>query len=178
MRRITARSKLRAIQAILFLRNHESDGYFVYQIFKEDQDKLLARHSFLYCLAELNETRLLCSELTLADALGWETNQSDPKPLVQTWLHDEGSLVDATELSRDVLLASKLFDISLWKMLLMTMIHHDQYRSVVQTIIIMSQEKLLSIVIEKDVSIALSILDHVMKFTKEVVERVEKVFRY
>ena len=59
---------------------------------------------FLFCLAELQETRLSCSEEALLEALTWKRSQSqatlqggvgshartDARLLVRTWLHDEG----------------------------------------------------------------------------------------
>ena len=59
---------------------------------------------FLFCLAELQETRLSCSEEALLEALTWKRSESqatlqgsvgshartDARLLVRTWLHDEG----------------------------------------------------------------------------------------
>lgn len=110
MRRLTARSRLRAVLALLCLRARDGG--------RQDREAASSLHctqAFLFCLAELQETRLLCSEESLMDALGigvateltghedagsvaskagikdagalYWTGSPDPRPLVMTWLH-------------------------------------------------------------------------------------------
>ena len=142
-RRLTARSKLRASQALLLLR---SQPMLAGAVTHHRLNDLKQNHKFFFCLAELQETRLICSENTLADALGYGTAGgasessvlADPKPLVRTWIHDECSLVQAVELSRDVLLATRTADTSVWKSLLTAMLRNSHSRSLLQTCLMLT----------------------------------------
>ena len=149
MRRITARSRFRAASALLFVpRNLYAPAPTCKML---SHQSLHVMRQYLMCLSELKETRILCTDDTLAEALGlreWsasgfsaaaEAGQEvavtgsvtaaaaggaaaataaigaagvrvrprcgpcDPRPLVRTWLRDEGARSDATELARDVL---------------------------------------------------------------------------
>lgn len=69
-RRFTCRSKFRAIQALRFCpppnAGEEKNQFVSYSWTSEDNDLW----SFLYCMSELQELRLPCSEETLGEALG------------------------------------------------------------------------------------------------------------
>ena len=122
-RRLTARSKLRAIQAVLFTGHSPpvctpnssgtASGTGPVQV------PVRALGGFLFCLAEMQELRLPSTEATLAAAVGFHLGEADamaspsevvpnPSPLVSTWLHDEGHHADVCELARDVLLAASV----------------------------------------------------------------------
>jgi hypothetical protein len=106
MRRLTSRSKFRAIQAINFLNIGNEyellstitgdklyvDNFNDSSLLKLDQLKL-----YLYCLSELQELRLPLSEETLLMSLGLLDNGEinsrlvcNPSPLIKTWIYDEG----------------------------------------------------------------------------------------
>ena len=87
-RRLTTRSRLRAAAA-LNLANHSPE----YQRDLECRD-IRSTLQVLYCFAQLQETRIPCSEETLVEALrgpqssAIESRRIDPYLLVRTWLHD------------------------------------------------------------------------------------------
>ena len=123
--------------------------------------ELIQMCKFLCCLSEIHETRLLCTEESLLQALGMQPQlrgalsatpavsartgggaAADPRPLILTWLKDEGDRVDAVELCRDLLwtvtqdaVSSVLELVPLWCTLLGHMMLQRQYRVLVQTII-------------------------------------------
>jgi len=125
MRRLSARSRLRAAQALIWL---PAPPQAQAQAKAKPQDKTKAGarglRDFLLCLAELQETRLACDEETLraallpaASATASEDNDEEreeaeaaraqhAQALVHTWLHDEGTAEAVVELARDVLLLS------------------------------------------------------------------------
>lgn len=152
-RRLTARSKLRAIQAILFTKHAVppsregcKDGSNVSSV------RSLGR--YLFCLAEQQELRLSCSEETLADAVGFSLSDSfvdsgggtpNPSPLVSTWLHDEGHHSDVCELARDVLLSASaampcaapgIIDklTPLWTSLFSCMVRHGHIKALIHSL--------------------------------------------
>ena len=122
-RRLTTRSRLRAafaLQLILATASNSTSNSSV-MVSGSSSDNLIGPNSFfqlapliskelpqvvpfLYCLAELQETRLSCSEEALMDSLTClpSTTQpysqgeigrharTDARLLVRTWLHDEG----------------------------------------------------------------------------------------
>lgn len=95
-RRFSARSRFRACQ-----------GRFYLNLMSEDNCRGL--RSYLFCLSEMLETRLQCSEESLALAVGYSASESlipNPVSLVRTWMRDEGGLAQAMELGRDVLVVA------------------------------------------------------------------------
>jgi hypothetical protein len=95
-RRFSARSRFRASQGLYYL-----------NLMGEDNFGGLRR--YLFCLSEMLETRLQCSEESLALAVGYSASGSlspNPVSLVRTWMRDEGGLAQAMELGRDVLVVA------------------------------------------------------------------------
>jgi hypothetical protein len=110
-RRFSARSKFKAIQALRFI-----------SILNEDHkwtDDCNSLWRYLYCISEMQELRLPCSEETLAEAIGYNAQVSsdtisstgdmampvepDPRLLVRTFLRDEGQQSAVSELCRSVI---------------------------------------------------------------------------
>lgn len=118
-RRLTARSKLRGIQAIFFVGHTSASELSRSTNTSKRRPDLCSLRGYLFCLAELQELRLPSSEETLAEAVGFSLSSfpvddstpvsaspPNPYPLVSTWLHDEGHHSDVCELARDVILAA------------------------------------------------------------------------
>jgi hypothetical protein len=128
-RKVAGRSRFRAIQAIYFLTSPtnksimrelaEQNNPSPVNLFS-DRCGVVSARAFLFILAEQLECRILCSEETLADALGItailqalglissanvpsSTGVLSPSSLVRTWLHDEGSRLEPVELARDLI---------------------------------------------------------------------------
>ena len=122
-RRLTTRSRLRAAYALLLLLNttssnssgtsrqirgagescpSDSDPNGFQHLYTHISPEVPLLVPFLFCLAELQETRLPCSEEALMEALthlppssqghsnGATLARTDARLLVRTWLHDEG----------------------------------------------------------------------------------------
>lgn len=190
MRRLTARSRLRAVQSLNFLCKGGASA-------ATEKRSMSAPLHYLNCLAELQETRVLCSEQSLADALGvamsnlasesevrW-IDKAEPGPLVQTWLHDEGASADAVELARDVLVAAvssgaaraknqKAFQ-SIWSALLLHMVRQGHLRSLLQTLLMIRTTSLLQHLCSEDTELGKGILTTTVRFFKEAVEKAEQV---
>ena len=122
-RRLTIRSRLRAAFALQLIsitalnsRQRQKDGHHAVDFNGLSRDifpDLRKMVPFLDCLAELQETRLPCSEDALMEALSHsvkeerESNEghmqvhahADARVLVRTWLHDEGSHQEVRTLS-------------------------------------------------------------------------------
>jgi hypothetical protein len=114
MRRLTARSKFRAAQALFYIGHSRSPDVVT---------ELGLHRSFLYCLCELQEIRLPCSEESLLDAMGLKVSDykvartdaaADPRALVRTWLHDEGAHTEVVELARDLLVVTGFQEAGIW----------------------------------------------------------------
>ena len=210
MRRLTARSKYRAAQALWLLQHapltlsaSSSMGSEMRVLSLLDQGNssvmLLDKHrSYLYCLAELQETRLLCSEQSLGDALGvlipTNTGKSasqvlikvtagDPRPLVQTWIHDESHLCEALELGRDILFLAHCRDPSIWHKLLQTMLKFDHHRSLLQTLLglINTPDDFLLHVLNHPVNreerraFAVSLFQRVLPYGQDVIDKASHI---
>jgi len=138
MKRLTPRSKFRAAQALKFIAGTKTIMVDAKATSAEDL------RSFLFCLAELQETRLPTSEEVLMDALGIARQvaeggvitSTDPRSLVRTWLHDEGEHSDVMELSRDILLAAKVTEEVIWSELLSHMDRYASPRILLQTLVL------------------------------------------
>jgi hypothetical protein len=170
MRRITSRSRFRAAQAYhILIHSHAlhrnlqqldlNDTVENLYLSATDVQSWTRLRRYLYCLSELHDSRILCSEENLALALGVidviapesATNMthqktihgySDPRQLIMTWLHDESDNIDAIELARDVLLCSsspRHHVIEIWRQFIQHMIDYRHYRPLIQTIIILSR---------------------------------------
>ncbi len=63
MRRLTARSKYRSVQSLFYLQSATAQSVLI-------MAELTSYKSCLYCLSELQEIRLPCSEESLLDAMG------------------------------------------------------------------------------------------------------------
>ncbi len=63
--------------------------------------------------------------------------EADPRPLVLTWLHDEGDRCEAVELCRDVLLSAQWTEESIWRSLLSHMHLNSQHRVFLQTVLML-----------------------------------------
>lgn len=192
MRRLTARSKLRAAQALLFMRKlsfktSTLPTATLVQVIDSSMQDLLCRHTFLFCFAELQETRLLCSEESLGDALGIKITSAstgakvqvvggDPRPLVRTWVHDEGSLSEAMELSRDVLLAARVADTGIWKALLTTLLHHGHGRPLLQTLLTLISTNQLSAILHDDVDLRYQLTASVAQYVEESVDKLAQIW--
>jgi hypothetical protein len=97
-KRNTARSRFRAVQALRFI-------YEDWNIFSSTHWRLL------YCLSEVQELRLSCSEDTLAEGLGCvvasdvlsikhSESKNNYRLLIRTLLRDEGHESSVSELCR------------------------------------------------------------------------------
>ena len=140
--RMTARSRLRCAQATFYLRS----------LF-ELKTPVSLRY-YLLCLGELNESRLICSEETLAAAIGHSlagndgqsgASTPDPSMLVRTWMRDEGHIADVMELCRDLLVsagissslyASSSSYIQLWVELFHHMSQRGQVGALIHSLVI------------------------------------------
>jgi hypothetical protein len=169
-RRLTARSKFRAIQAILFTGNNRSSSSSS-NGGGGNAAALRSLGGYLFCLAELQELRLPSSEQTLADAVGFSLATLDetadttassstsivtptptPSPLVSTWLHDEGHHSDVCELARDVLLAAASSGVTsgngsdpltaLWTSLFTCMARHGHVKALLHSLSISSARRI------------------------------------
>lgn len=193
MRRLTARSKLRAAQALLLLRtlpiqSSSSQSTSLLQAVGLSLRDLQKRHIYLYCFAELQETRLLCSEESLSDALGIkfcttdtgyskvQVTVSNPKPLVRTWVHDEGALTEAMELSRDVLLTAQITDASIWKTVLSTLLHHGHGRPLLQTLLNLINANLLQSILHDESELRNQLTAYVSRFVEEAAEKLGQIW--
>lgn len=140
MRRLTARSKYRAAQSLFYLQSATVHSVAV-------MAELASYKSYLYCLSELQEIRLPCSEESLLDAMGLkivdfkmvtvsaDSSAVDPKALVRTWLHDEGAHVEVVELARDLLVATRYRDAGIWFHLVGHMVAKGMHRALLQSLL-------------------------------------------
>ena len=209
-RKSSLRAKFIAAQALVYLSQHvfvkytsAGVGAAKYTVFDVLQKTTIAdvslRLKFFTCLVELTETRLQCSAEMLATAIGVDyhalaapqgntslQSAADPSPLVRTWIHDEGVLLEAVELARSVLLAARCVDISMWQSLLMAMIHHGHDRAVVQTLVHLigcckgkaqpsQPAALLEKLFSREGRFTTDLVNHVLKFTDEILNKVDKV---
>lgn len=185
MRRLTARSRFRAAQSLIYLRfNAASEGLF------EQYPDLNRYQHFLYCLSEMQEIRLSCTEDSLMDALGLRmadfvlhsihsetgatnTSRTDAKSLVRTWIHDEGTHVEVVELARDVQYLTSPEDDAQWYFLLSHMLSKGQERVLLQTLSLLHQTAVF-----RELCFGLigsEILQHVVKIQSEGVEKALQV---
>lgn len=180
----TARSKFRAAQSLLFLRNMDfsnSEIVTLSDVISCNVVELSRKHKYFYCLSELKETRLLCSDEALGDALGvnlhphFSLTDCDPVPLVKTWIHDEGDVVEAMELARDVLISAPIRYTHTWVTLLDTMIHQGQTRSVIQTLVVLMQTNVLGLVINASADLCERTCQIVMNFILDIADKAEMV---
>lgn len=177
MRRLTARSKFRAAQALFFLQSAATTTSS-----SADRFELTQHKSFLYCLAELQEIRLSCAEDSLLDALGMKISDgviacvpsgADPRALVRTWLHDEGSHVDVVELARDLLVVTHFQDAGIWYQLVGHMTAKGLNRSLFQTMLMIECSPVFS-----DVCFGMlgsDVLAALVKIIADVVDRSDQV---
>lgn len=196
-RRLTARSKFRAIQGLFFLdittRKQSLDLEVIQDLPEEtkkclfalDNNKLMGRlRGFLYCLAELQELRLPCSEDTLADALGFDLGDSvegtqaskraNPSSLVSTWLHDEGHDSAVCELSRDVLIIAKSADMRLWGQLWTHMLQRGYTRAVIHTFVALNPFGIIPALL-RDKYISSEMAETMVAVAVDIAERSEQV---
>jgi hypothetical protein len=171
MRRLTARSKHRAAQALYFLQpfvpltaaptaaagggGDAGAGAGAGGMADLGQFK-----AYLYCLAEMQELRLPCSEDSLLDAMGLRVLDfrivpaagggaagavgADPRALVRTWIHDEGVHSEVVELARDLLLCTQYQDLTIWYQLISHMVGRGFHRSLFQTLLVLQGSSLFA----------------------------------
>lgn len=197
MRRLTARSKFRAAQALSYLHSALPVGP------ETDVVELDLFTSYLYCLCELQEIRLPCSEDSLLDAMGLKitdgrissvsqntsNNESDgmagksnngcgfssadPRALVRTWIHDEGAHVEVVELARDLLVGTGYQEVGIWHQLLGHMVQREMHRSMYETLL-----QIHSYAVFSDLSFGMmgaEMLNCIAKVNSEAVDRAEQV---
>lgn len=143
MRRLTARSKYRAAQSLFYLQSATPHSVAA-------MAELTSFKSYLYCLSELQEIRLPCSEESLLDAMGLKivdfkmvtlgvgaenASAVDPKALVRTWIHDEGAHTEVVELARDLLVATRYRDAGIWFHLVGHMVAKGMHRALLQSLL-------------------------------------------
>ena len=146
--KITARGRFRCAQAVFYLRS-------IHQL--KTQTSL--RH-YLLCLGEVKESRMICSEETLATALGhaFACDQSsvvstpDPSMLIRTWIRDEGHHTNVMELCRDLLVsaghisntyAASSTCLQLWAELLHHMCQRGQVVTLIHSLVIIRDTAIL-----------------------------------
>ena len=195
-RRLTARSKFRAIQGVLFLdsanRKLSLDGTMSLPIDMPaetrncvsvlDSDTYMRRmRGYLFCLAELQELRLPCSEETLADAVGFDAEaaptshvQSNAGPLVNTWLHDEGHDSAVCELSRDVLITARCTDCRLWGHLWTHMLQRGYTAAVMHTAVAVRTYGIFPSLL-RDSYVSSEVTETLLAVATDVAERTEQV---
>ncbi|KAJ1440254.1 hypothetical protein B484DRAFT_476719 [Ochromonadaceae sp. CCMP2298] len=189
MRRLTARSKYRAVQALLFL--EPAPGMGAVGAGGADageaeahRQELLRFKSYVYCLAEMQEIRLPCTEDSLLDAMGLRlldfrivlaTAVSDPRPLVRTWVHDEGAHVDVVELCRDLLAATDCRDVSIWYHLIGHMVAKGLGRSLQQTLLALFQSSVFADLCFG--TMGADLVDALSKVGVEALERAEQILK-
>ena len=142
IRRLTARSKLRAAQALRFL------PLSMWQVGSElpleaasgtaGSAQLLTMSlaqlcCYYRCLADVQELHVACSEDTLLAAL-LDGLGSSALALVRTWLHDEGELQGVVVLSYEVLLAAKQTCRRTWAALLQHMLSQKLHGTVIEAV--------------------------------------------
>jgi hypothetical protein len=143
-RRLTSRSRFRAAQALYYLTSTASSAV--------DRAELGLYLAYLYCLCELQEIRLPCSEESLLTAMGLKIVDhsilpadgsaasgfalADPGPLVRTWLHDEGGHAEVVELARDLLVVTGVQDAGIWHLLAKHMAGRLMHRPLLETLML------------------------------------------
>lgn len=184
MRRLTSRSKYRACQALSYLQmNHHIELDDMKKTFNTTNELNLFLN-YLYCLSEMHEIRLPCSDELLQDAMGLtmvtDTNEiqkvhaCDPRALVRTWIHDEGIHLEVVELARDLLLVCQYDDTMIWFQLIQHMINKSQHRVLLQTLVITSKSKVFSELCFGSM-LGCELLLAMSKQYTETIDRVEKV---
>lgn len=199
MRRLTARSKYRACQALYYLELagccKSSPSSSPIDSHADTVDELTLFRDYLYCLSEMNEIRLSCSEDSLQASMSvWIDSDcsihraavveelslsrasalpADPRSLVRTWLHDEGAHCEVVELCRDLLLVCRVDDVVLWYQLLQHMVAKCQTRSLQQTLLMVHNTRFfceLSFGVQ-----ALDFMQHLSKSLSDTTERIAQV---
>lgn len=149
MLRMTARSRYRAALASKLL-NTSSDDTTIQNI--------NSYKSFFCCFSEMQEIRLPCMEESLLYAFGYQKIDGnlqfvDDKTtdrvstvisLVRTWLLDEGTYCETAELCRDLLLCCNLSDVAIWEELLQHMLKENQKRSLILTLVMITNSTIYS----------------------------------
>ena len=216
MRRLTARSKYRACQALYYLElagsccksspssspSSPSSSLSPVDSHVDTVDELTLFRDYLYCLSEMNEIRLSCSEESLQASMSVRIDSdcsihralplplaeeqssslrasslllADPRSLVRTWLHDEGAHCEVVELCRDVLLVCRVDDVVVWYQLLQHMVAKCQTRSLQQTLLMVHNTRFfceLSFGVQ-----ALDFMQHLSKSLSDTTERIAQVMR-
>ena len=93
--------------------------------------------NYLFCLSELQETRLGTPAETLAQILLGSDELDNPlsaKVLVNTWIYDEGDVENVLELCRDIYLITNCQDVSLWCKLFTRMFDNRQFHILVSSV--------------------------------------------
>lgn len=189
VRRLTARSRFRAAQALTFLRSaNEFSTADTHETAASSNEELSLFRRFLFCLSEMQEIRLPCSEESLLNAMALKLDnhrllratsisgssiKSDPSALVRTWLHDEGGHVAAVELARDLLLSTSYFETSVWFQLVNHMVAQRQFRSLFQTLLLLSRSHIFT-----DICFSMlgkSLVDGFAHQVKDCVDKVQQV---
>lgn len=199
---MTARSKFRAVQAILFLPQlpqvvEKGENFNEEQLkwlpLLRDMNYLYSLRGYLYCLAELQELRIPCSEETLAYALQHDTNAYSSGThsgsttttksselsdqiisLVNTWIHDEGHHSDVCELSRDLLLVSSCWNPQIWLKLISHVLNRNFVRLLFHTLVILQKFSLFSILLSDGYLYKL-IADAIYRSSYDITEKLEQV---
>lgn len=188
MRRLTSRSKFRAIQAINFLNignEYEllstitGDKLCVDNINDSSLLKLDKLKLYLYCLSELQELRLPCSEETLLMSLGLldnglkhDSHICNPSPLIKTWIYDEGNHIEVIDLSRDLLIVCDINDISIWENLLNHMDQKSQLRNFFVTLVIIRNKSIFLSLCRNQALLSL-IMKIVMKCCVDIINKID-----
>lgn len=147
-KRIASRSKFRSALALRYIHNCASTtnlgggSSMLVGVDAVDQNTAsLALLQYLYCLCELQETRLGTPVETLTQILLPQTAREEQKSsglsaksVVNTWLYDEGDNEDVLELCRDIYIASGCRDVAMWVQLLMKMFNNSQYHIMLTTL--------------------------------------------
>eukprot|EP01036_Dinobryon_divergens_P030754 gene30755-40048_t len=204
MRRLTSRSRLRALFAMNLLGHNLTSPSATSSSDIVSDIPLQKLGSFLYCLAELQEIRLPCTETTLSEALDMNNNNSSsnksndpnnvtsgknsstssssvvvlqgasPAALVRTWLHDEGQHSEVSELSRDLLLSAQCHDPSIWTLLIEHMDRNGHQRALLTTIMTLRTSPVFS-TLSRGI-LGSQFLRTVSLAIVETVERAEQLF--
>ena len=200
MRRLTARSKYRACQALYYLElagccKSSPSSSSPIDSHTDTVEELTLFRDYLYCLSEMNEIRLSCSEESLQASMSVRINSdcsihrlavveelssskvsalpADPRSLVRTWLHDEGAHCEVVELCRDLLLVCRVDDVVMWYQLLQHLVAKCQTRSLQQTLLMVHNTKFfceLSFGVQ-----ALDFMQHLSKSLSDTTERIAQV---
>lgn len=157
---------------------------------------------YLYCLSELQELRIPCSEETLSYALqhdinSYNSNSSSTNSttsinnndhnhnnshsnydqiisLVNTWIHDEGHHSDVCELGRDILLISSCYDPQIWIKIISHILNRNFMRLLYHSLVIIHNLPIFSMILSDEYLTKL-LSESIYRSNYDIIEKLEQV---